>query len=55
MEETKSAVFCYDSALRCLAMKWLHAARNTRDGINESLTSVTMELLGERPEGPPTR
>lgn len=52
MEETKSVVSWYDFALRYLAMKWPHAAPNTRDGINESLTSVTMELLGERPGRP---
>ncbi|MFJ2307722.1 hypothetical protein [Streptomyces sp. NPDC087787] len=48
MEEQKSAVSWYDFALRYLAMKWPHVAPNTRDGINESLTSVTVELLGER-------
>lgn len=48
MEEKKSAVSWYDFALKYLAMKWPHAAPNTRDGINESLTSVTVELLGER-------
>ncbi len=52
MEETKSAVSWYAFALRYLAMKWPHAAPNTRDGINESLTSVTMQLLGERPGRP---
>ncbi|MBB0243280.1 hypothetical protein FNQ90_03930 [Streptomyces alkaliphilus] len=51
-EEAKSVVSWYDYALRYLAMKWPHAAPNTRDGINESLTSVTMELLGERPGRP---
>jgi hypothetical protein len=48
MEEKKSPLSWYDFALRYLAMKWPHAAPNTRDGINESLTSVTMELLTER-------
>ncbi|MFE4822844.1 tyrosine-type recombinase/integrase [Streptomyces sp. NPDC056704] len=48
MEQKKSAVSWYDFALRYLAMKWPHAAPNTRDGINESLTSVTVELLDER-------
>lgn len=48
MEEKKSPLSWYDFALRYLAMKWPHAAPNTRDGINESLTSVTMELLAER-------
>jgi hypothetical protein len=48
MEEKKSAVSWYVFALRYLAMKWPHAAPNTRDGINESLTSVTLVLLDER-------
>jgi hypothetical protein len=48
MEEKKSAVSWYAFALRYLAMKWPHAAPNTRDGINEALTSVTLELLDER-------
>jgi hypothetical protein len=48
MEEKKSAVSWYVFALRYLAMKWPHAAPNTRDGINEALTSVTLELLDER-------
>lgn len=52
MEQKKSPLSWYDFALRYLAMKWPHAAPNTRDGINESLTSVTMELLLERPGRP---
>ncbi|MEU6319240.1 site-specific integrase [Streptomyces sp. NPDC047009] len=52
MEQKKVALSWYDFALRYLAMKWPHAAPNTRDGINESLTSVTMELLDERPGRP---
>lgn len=48
MEQKKSPLSWYDFALKYLAMKWPHAAANTRDGINESLTSVTMELLEER-------
>lgn len=48
MEEKEAPLSWYDFALRYLAMKWPHAAPNTRDGINESLTSVTMELLAER-------
>ena len=47
MEQQKATVSCYDFALRRLAMKWPHAAPNTREGINESLTSVTVELLDE--------
>ncbi|GHD40942.1 integrase [Streptomyces galbus] len=43
----------YAFALKYLAMKWPHAAPNTRNGINESLTAVTMALLDERPGQPP--
>uniref|UniRef100_A0AAU3I5R5 Tyrosine-type recombinase/integrase n=1 Tax=Streptomyces sp. NBC_01393 TaxID=2903851 RepID=A0AAU3I5R5_9ACTN len=43
----------YAFALRYLAMKWPHAAPNTRSGINESLTVVTMALLDDRPGQPP--
>lgn len=42
----------YAFALKCLAMKWPHAAPNTRNGINESLTAVTMALLDDRPGRP---
>ncbi|MEV4949599.1 site-specific integrase, partial [Streptomyces sp. NPDC053755] len=55
MEEKKSALTWYAFALKYLAMKWPHAAPNTRDGINESLTSVTTALLRavpQRPGGP---
>lgn len=37
MAETKAKLTRYDFALKYLAMKWPHAAPNTRDGINESL------------------
>jgi integrase len=43
----------YAFALKYLAMKWPHAAPNTRNGINESLTAVTVALLDERPGQPP--
>ncbi|MFD3477928.1 hypothetical protein [Streptomyces sp. NPDC058695] len=39
----------YAFALRYLAMKRPHAAPNTRDGINESLRSVTLAMLDDRP------
>lgn len=55
MEEKKSAVSWYAFALRYLAMKWPHAVPNTRDGINEALTSVTLELLDERAGRPSDR
>ncbi|WP_245001620.1 hypothetical protein [Streptomyces alfalfae] len=40
-------------ALRYLAAKWLHVAPDTRNGISESLTAVTMSLLDDRPGRPP--
>ncbi|MFJ8665163.1 tyrosine-type recombinase/integrase [Streptomyces sp. NPDC093600] len=52
MEEKKSSLTWYAFALKYLAMKWPHAAPNTRDGINESLTSVTTALLDDRPGRP---
>ncbi|MFE7774505.1 tyrosine-type recombinase/integrase [Streptomyces sp. NPDC057445] len=52
MAEKKSALTWYAFALKYLAMKWPHAAPNTRDGINESLASVTMALLDDRPGRP---
>ncbi|MGY6025939.1 tyrosine-type recombinase/integrase [Streptomyces spinosirectus] len=48
MAQTRSPLSWYDFALKYLAMKWPHAAPNTRASVNESLTSVTMELLMER-------
>ncbi|MFF8022753.1 tyrosine-type recombinase/integrase [Streptomyces sp. NPDC007896] len=54
MAETKAKLTWYDFALKYLAMKWPHAAPNTRDGINESLTSVTIALLDDRPGRPST-
>lgn len=52
MAEPKATLTWYAFALKYLAMKWPHAAPNTRDGINESLASVTMALLDERPGRP---
>ncbi|MCX5612189.1 site-specific integrase [Streptomyces sp. NBC_00047] len=52
MTERTVGLSWYSFALRYLAMKWPHAAPNTRDGINESLTSVTLALLDERPGRP---
>ncbi|WP_432178864.1 tyrosine-type recombinase/integrase [Streptomyces sp. NBC_00063] len=48
LEEGKASLTWYSFALRYLAMKWPHSAPNTRDAINESLTSVTLALLDER-------
>ncbi|WP_394430415.1 tyrosine-type recombinase/integrase [Streptomyces sp. SGAir0957] len=52
MAESRPTVTWYAFALRYLAMKWPHAAPNTRDGINESLTSVTLAMLDDRPGRP---
>ncbi|WP_159461010.1 tyrosine-type recombinase/integrase [Streptomyces viridosporus] len=52
MTEKKASSTWYAFALRYLAMKWPHAAPNTRDAINESLTSVTMALFHDRPGRP---
>ncbi|MER5179857.1 site-specific integrase [Streptomyces sp. NPDC002896] len=52
MEQQKATLSWYAFALKYLAMKWPHAAPNTRDAINESLTSVTVALLDERPGQP---
>ncbi|MFG2774504.1 tyrosine-type recombinase/integrase [Streptomyces sp. NPDC048350] len=52
MVEKKATLSWYDFALKYLAMKWPHAAPNTRDGINESLASVTMAFLSDRPGRP---
>ncbi|MFI8238556.1 tyrosine-type recombinase/integrase [Streptomyces sp. NPDC085866] len=52
MIEKASSATWYAFALKYLAMKWPHAAPNTRNGINESLTAVTMALLDDRPGRP---
>ncbi|MFG2572290.1 tyrosine-type recombinase/integrase [Streptomyces sp. NPDC048481] len=51
--EKAASTTWYAFALKYLAMKWPHAAPNTRSGINESLTAVTMALLNYRPGQPP--
>ncbi|MZD58847.1 tyrosine-type recombinase/integrase [Streptomyces sp. SID5606] len=53
MVEKAASMSWYAFALKYLAMKWPHAAPNTRNGINESLTAVTMALLDDRPGPPP--
>ncbi|WP_406838918.1 tyrosine-type recombinase/integrase [Streptomyces sp. AHU1] len=53
MVEKAASMSWYAFALRYLAMKWPHSAPNTRSGINESLTAVTMALLDDRPGQPP--
>ncbi|WP_367835286.1 tyrosine-type recombinase/integrase [Streptomyces rochei] len=52
MVEKAASMTWYAFALKYLAMKWPHAAPNTRNGINEALTAVTMALLDERPGQP---
>ncbi|MFD5539598.1 tyrosine-type recombinase/integrase [Streptomyces sp. NPDC127079] len=52
MVEKAASMTWYAFALKYLAMKWPHAAPNTRNGINEALTAVTMALLGDRPGQP---
>ncbi|MEU5480694.1 tyrosine-type recombinase/integrase [Streptomyces mirabilis] len=52
MVERAASMSWYVFALRYLEMKWPHAAPNTRSGINESLTAVTMALLDDRPGQP---
>lgn len=52
MAEKPAALTWYAFALRYLAMKWPHAAPNTRDGINETLASVTLAMLDDRPGRP---
>ncbi|MFJ8030326.1 tyrosine-type recombinase/integrase [Streptomyces sp. NPDC096032] len=52
MVEKPASMTWYAFALKYLAMKWPHAAPNTRNGINEALTAVTMALLDEHPGQP---
>ncbi|MFF7046153.1 tyrosine-type recombinase/integrase [Streptomyces massasporeus] len=52
MVEKTASMTWYTFALKYLTMKWPHAAPNTRNGINEALTAVTMALLDERPGQP---
>jgi hypothetical protein len=52
MVEKAASMTWYAFALKYLAMKWPHAAPNTRNGINEALTAVTIALLDERPGQP---
>ncbi|MFE3926983.1 tyrosine-type recombinase/integrase [Streptomyces sp. YIM B13508] len=52
MVEKAASMTWYAFALKYLAMKWPHAAPNTRNGINEALTAVTIALLDERPGRP---
>jgi len=51
VERTPSLTW-YEFAGKYLAMKWPHAAPNSRDSINEALTQVTIALLDDRPGRP---
>ncbi|GAA0662823.1 hypothetical protein GCM10009548_33040 [Streptomyces malaysiensis subsp. malaysiensis] len=52
MIEKAPSMTWYDFALKYLTMKWPHAAPNTRDGMNEALTLVTMAFLDNAPGRP---
>lgn len=52
MIEKPPSLSWYAFALKYLAMKWPHAAPNTRDGINEALTAVTVAFLDDAPGRP---
>ncbi|ONK11192.1 tyrosine-type recombinase/integrase [Streptomyces sp. MP131-18] len=52
MIEKAPSLSWYDFALKYLAMKWPHAAPNTRDGMNEALTAVTVAFLNDLPGRP---
>ncbi|RKN09396.1 tyrosine-type recombinase/integrase [Streptomyces radicis] len=45
LAEKPPSLTWYAFALKYLAMKWPHAASNTRDGMNEALAQVTMAFL----------
>ncbi|MEH0636365.1 tyrosine-type recombinase/integrase [Streptomyces bottropensis] len=52
MAPAKESRTWYDFARAYVAMKWPHAAPNSRDSLNETMTLVTTELLGDRPGRP---
>lgn len=52
MAPAKGSRTWYDFARAYVAMKWPHAAPNSRDGLNETMTLVTTQLLGDRPGRP---
>ena len=49
MAPAKASRTWYDFARAYVAMKWPHAAPNSRDSLNETMTLVTTQLLGDRP------
>ncbi|WP_031505894.1 tyrosine-type recombinase/integrase [Streptomyces megasporus] len=52
MAPAKPSLTWYDFARKYVAMKWPHAAPNSRDSLNETMTLVTTELLSDRPGRP---
>ncbi|WP_217182215.1 tyrosine-type recombinase/integrase [Streptomyces sp. AC495_CC817] len=52
MTPVKPSLTWYDFARTYIAMKWPHAAPNSRDSANETMTLVTTQLLGDRPGRP---
>ncbi|MGW0611270.1 tyrosine-type recombinase/integrase [Streptomyces sp. NPDC002788] len=52
MAPAKASCTWYDFARAYVAMKWPHAAPNSRDSLNETMTLVTTQLLGDRPGRP---
>lgn len=52
MAPVKESLTWYDFARAYVAMKWPHAAPNSRDSLNETMTLVTTQLLGDRPGRP---
>ncbi|MEU3611582.1 tyrosine-type recombinase/integrase [Streptomyces sp. NPDC006872] len=52
MATVKPSLTWYDFARAYIAMKWPHAAPNSRDSANETMTLVTTQLLDDRPGRP---
>ncbi|MFI0086462.1 tyrosine-type recombinase/integrase [Streptomyces bobili] len=52
MASVKPSLTWYDFARAYIAMKWPHAAPNSRDSANETMTLVTTQLLDDRPGRP---
>ncbi|GAA2071357.1 tyrosine-type recombinase/integrase [Streptomyces albiaxialis] len=52
MTEAPPSLTWYEFARKYLAMKWPHAAPNSRDSMNETLTLVTTVLLEKKPGRP---
>jgi integrase len=52
MAPVKASLTWYDFARAYTAMKWPHAAPNSRDSTNETMTLVTTQLLDDKPGRP---